>query len=427
MRMVFATFGTFGDVNPLMGLGAELQRRGHSVVLAAPEMFRRQAAGAGLGFTPVRPDQDPDNAALAAMIYDRKRGTERGLREFLFPALRASYDDLLAAVQTEGGPEGSTDLLLSSELAYAAPMVAEVTGVRWASYVLAPFSFFSAYDPPVLPPYPKLSRLLADIPFAGHLLRPFARAVTRSWCKPVDVLRNELGLGEGGSPLFEGKHAPGLVLALFSELLGAPQPDWPPQTRQCGFIFYDRNAAHATLAPELETFLHAGSPPVVFTLGSAAVLDPGEFFRQSAQAALRLGQRAVLLTGRHTSEFEDKDSVCCAEYAPYSLLFPRAAAIVHQGGVGTTAQALLAGKPMLVMPYSHDQLDNARRAQRLGVARVLPREDYTAARAADEFKQLFADPEYADTAEACDERMRREDGLAAACNALEEFALNKAL
>ena len=96
MRIVFATFGTFGDVNPLMGLGAELQRRGHSVVLAAPEMFRRQAEGAGLGFTPVRPDQDPDNAALAAMIYDRKRGTERGLREFLFPALRASYDDLLA-------------------------------------------------------------------------------------------------------------------------------------------------------------------------------------------------------------------------------------------------------------------------------------------------------------------------------------------
>jgi rhamnosyltransferase subunit B len=421
MRIVFATFGTFGDVNPLMGLGAELQQRGHTVVLAAPEMFRRQAVGAGLGFTPVRPDQDPDNAALAAMIYDRKRGTERGLREFLFPALRASYDDLLAAVQAEGGAE----LLLSSELAYAAPMVAESTGVHWASYVLAPFSFFSAYDPPVLPPYPKLSRLLADIPLAGHLLRPFARAVTRSWCKPVDALRNELGLGDGGSPLFEGKHAPALVLALFSELLGAPKPDWPPQTRQCGFIFYDRNAGHATLSPELETFLAAGAPPLGFTLGSAAVLDPGEFFRQSAEAAKRLGQRAVLLTGRSTAEFEDNSLVCCAEYAPYSLLFPRAKAIVHQGGVGTTAQALLAGKPMLVMPYSHDQLDNARRAQRLGVARVLPREDYSAARAADELKRLFVSTQYPDKAKAAGARMRREDGLAAASDALEALALSK--
>ncbi len=421
MRIVFATFGTFGDVNPLVGLGAELQRRGHSVVLAAPEMFRCQAAGAALGFTPVRPDQDPDNAALAAIIYDRKRGTERGLREFLFPALRDSYEDLLAAVQAEGG----ADLLLASELAYAAPMVAAITGVRWVSYVLAPFSFFSAFDPPVLPPYPKLSRVLAEVPFAGHLLRPFARAVTRSWCKPVDALRKELGLGDGGSPLFEGKHAPGLVLALFSSLLGSPQPDWPRQTRQCGFIFYDRNAENAALSPELEEFLAAGAPPIVFTLGSAAVLDPGDFFRQSAQAAQRLGRRAVLVTGRKPGSIAEAPDLFCAEYAPYSLLFPRAAAIVHQGGVGTTAQALLAGRPMLVMPYSHDQLDNARRAQRLGVARVVPREQYTATRAADALQRLFANPRYAAGAEAAGARIRREDGLTAACDALETFALNR--
>jgi rhamnosyltransferase subunit B len=324
-------------------------------------------------------------------------------------------------VQAEGG----ADLLLSSELAYAAPMVAEVTGVRWASYVLAPFSFFSAFDPPVLPPYPKLSRVLADVPFAGHLLRPFARAVTRSWCEPVDDLRKELGLGDGGSPLFEGKHAPGLVLALFSPLLGAPQPDWPQQTRQCGFIFYDRNAVHAALVPELEAFLDAGAPPIVFTLGSAAVLDPRDFFRLSAQAALRVGRRAVLVTGRKNGDIAETPNLCCAEYAPYSLLFPRASAIVHQGGVGTTAQALLAGKPMLVMPYSHDQLDNARRAQRLGVARVLPREDYSAPRAAGELKRLLADPQYARNAEAAGAHMRREVGLATACDALEAFALSR--
>jgi rhamnosyltransferase subunit B len=418
MRIVFATFGTFGDVNPLMGLGVELQRRGHSVVLAAPEMFRRQTTGAGLGFTPVRPDQDPDNAALAAMIFDRKRGTERGLREFLFPALRDSYDDLLAAVQAEGG----ADLLLSSELAYAAPMVAAVAGVRWASYVLAPFSFFSAYDPPVLPPYPRLSRLLAEIPFAGHLVRPFARAVTRSWCKPVDALRSELGLDTGGSPLFEGKHAPGLVLALFSSVLGARQPDWPRQTRECGFLFYDRDAGHSTLPPSLQAFLDAGAPPLVFTLGSAAVLDPGDFFRQSAEAAERLGRRAVLVTGRNGDEFAGSPDICCADYAPYSLLFPRAAAIVHQGGVGTTAQALLAGKPMLVMPYSHDQLDNARRVQRLGVARELPRDAYSPVRAAHALGQLIKEPAYTRKAEAIAARMRTEDGLMNACNALEAFA-----
>jgi UDP:flavonoid glycosyltransferase YjiC (YdhE family) len=418
MRIVFATFGTFGDVNPLIGIGSELCQRGHTVVLAAPEMFRQQAYAGGLAFAPLRPDQDPTDSAMIAMVYDRKRGTERGLREFLFPALRDSYHDLLAVVQADGG----ADLLVSSELAYAAPLVAEFTGIPWASYVLAPFSFFSGYDPPVLPPYPILSQMLANVPGTGHLLRPFARVITRSWCKPVFALRRELGLSRGESPLFDAKHAPGLVLALFSPLLGAPQADWPANTEQCGFVFYDRDSEHSTLSPELEAFLQAGPPPLVFTLGSAAVLDPGDFWKQSTEAARLLGMRAVLLTGKHIATQPDSHNICRVGYAPYSLLFPRAAAIIHQGGVGTTAQALRAGKPMLVMPYSHDQPDNARRMQRLGVAKVLLRERYTGARAATRLRTLLRDESYTREALVAKARMEKEDGLHSACDALEAAA-----
>lgn len=418
MRIVFATFGTFGDVNPLVGLGSELIRRGHTVVLAAPAMFRRQAEAGGLSFTPVRPEQRHDDAAMIAMIYDRRHGTERGLREFLFPALRASYEDLLAAVRAEGG----ADLLVSGELAYAAPLVAETTGVPWASFALAPFSFFSGYDPPVLPPYPVLSHVLAALPGAAHLLRPFARAVTRSWCAPVFALRRELGLSRGASPLFDAKHAPLLVLALFSSLLGAPQRDWPPQTVQGGFVFYDREAGSAALPAKLAAFLRAGPPPVVFTLGSAAVMDPGRFWAESTAAVRLLGTRAVLLTGTHTGTPADTPEICHASYAPFSLLFPRAAAIVHQGGVGTTAQALAAGKPMLIMPYSHDQPDNALRMQKLGVAAVLPRERYTGAAAAWALRRLLGDPSYAARAAAAAAQMSGEDGVRTACDAIETAA-----
>ena len=418
MRIVLTTFGTFGDVNPLVGMGSELRRRGHSVVVAAPEMFRAQATAAGLAFAPVRPEQNPADAAMIAMIYDRKHGTERGLREFLFPALRDSFNDLRAIVEDGGG----TDLLLSGELAYAAPMVAEFTGVPWASCVLAPFSFFSGYDPPVLPPHPVLSRVLAAIPGAGHLLPPFARFLTRSWCRPVYALRRELGLRAGANPLFDAKHAPSLVLALFSPLLGAPRPDWPPHTRQCGFVFYDRDAGHAALLPKLRAFLDAGPPPLVFTLGSAAVLDPGSFWRESAAAARLLGQRAVLLTGTQSLLPPDSSELCHIAYASYSLLFPRASAIVHQGGIGTTAQALLAGKPMLVMPYSHDQPDNARRVQRLGVARVLPRERYAAVPAAKELSAILRDPGYAARGTGIAARISSERGLTSACDAIEAAA-----
>ncbi len=418
MRIVLATFGSAGDVNPLIGLALELARRGHRAVLAAPEMFRAKVTPLGIDFFPMRPEQDPSNKALVAMIYDRKRGTERGLREFLFPALRASYDDLLAAVTADGG----ADILVTGELAYAGPLVAEVTGVAWVSYVLAPFSFFSAWDPPVLPPYPLLAHAQSVIPGTGHLVRPFARWVTRSWCEPVYTLRQELGLPPGASPLFDAKHSPRLVLALFSQVLGASKPDWPASAVTTGFVFYDGDGAATRLAPELVTFLDAGPPPLVFTLGSAAVFDPGDFYEQSARAAEMLDMRAVLLVGGDAAtrtRSRSSANILVLDYAPFSLLFPRAALVVHQGGVGTTGQALRAGKPMLIMPYSHDQPDNARRMRRLGVARVIARKHYSAARAAHLLGALKREPNYAARAASAARVIAGEDGLQRACDALE--------
>ena len=423
MRIVLATFGTFGDVNPLIGIALELQRRGHQAVLAAPEMFRAKVTPLGLSFFSMRPEQDPSNKALVAMIYDKKRGTERGLREFLFPALRESYQDLLAAVTADGG----ADLLISGELAYAGPLVAEITGIRWASYVLAPFSFFSAWDPPVLPPYPMLARLQTLVPGTGHLVRPFARLVTRSWCEPVYALRRELGLPPGASPLFDAKHSPGLVLALFSRAFAERQPDWPASTLTTGFVFYDgAGIGTPRLDQNLEAFLADGSPPLVFTLGSAAVLDAGDFYEQSARAAQLLGERAVLLVGSDPSNrprTRFSTGIFIAEYAPFSTLFPRAALIVHQGGIGTTAQALRAGKPMLMMPYSHDQPDNARRMRRLGVARIVARENYQAASAAKLIHALLTDPTYSERAAKAARAIAEEDGIHSACNAIETYVL----
>ncbi len=424
MRIVFTTFGTFGDVNPLLALALELRARGHVPVLAVPEMFRPKIEPLGLAFHPIRPNQDPHDSRLVAMIYDIKKGTERGLREFLFPSIRDSYEDLLAAVQANGG----ADLLVSGELAYAGPIVAEVTGIPWASYVLAPFSFFSAYDPPVLPPYPTLAKLQAIIPGMGHIIARFARYVTREWSEPIYQLRSQLGLPPGNDPIFDAKFSHELVLALFSPVLGAPQPDWPAATQTAGFAFYDGDAGKTDLAPELEAFLNAGPPPLVFTLGSAAVLDAGNFYEQSALAAEQLNERAVLLVGddpRNLPPHKLADTICVVKYAPYSRLFPRASLIIHQGGVGTVAQVLRAGKPMLVMPYSHDQPDNARRVRKLGVAKVIQRHRYNANSAARLIREMLSEPKYRARAAAIGFQVQAEDGVAKAVDALETLALRK--
>jgi UDP:flavonoid glycosyltransferase YjiC (YdhE family) len=154
------------------------------------------------------------------------------------------------------------------------------------------------------------------------------------------------------------------------------------------------------------------------------VLAAGRFYEFSARAAVKLGIRAVLLIGgdpRNRPRQEIPDSICIAEYAPYSALFPRAEMVVHQGGVGTVAQCLRAGKPMLIMPYSHDQPDNARRMRRLKVARVIQRGNYTPNRAARKLEKMLAEPRFARRAESVANRLLREDGVRSACDELEKL------
>jgi len=350
---------------------------------------------------------------LLKHIMDKKKGSEYVIRQVIFPHLRDSYEDLTQAAQ-------GADLLVTHPITYAGPLVAQKTGIRWVSTVLAPISFLSDHDPCVLAPAPWLAKLY-PLGLAG-VINKLGKSAMRSWSDPVRKFRVEIGLPPGAEPIFEGQHSPELVLAMFSELLGKPQPDWPPNTRVTGFAFYDRLEKAEGLTPELARFLDSGPPPIVFTLGSSAVMDAGDFYRQSAASAAELGRRAVLLIGRDPRNAHGEplpDGVIAADYAPFSEIFPRASAIVHQGGAGTTAQALRSGRPMLFVPFSHDQPDNAARVIRLGVARQIDRTEYRAKKVAAELRKLLDDPSCADKAQEAGRKIRSEDGVSAACDAIE--------
>ena len=207
---------------------------------------------------------------------------------------------------------------------------------------------------------------------------------------------------------------------MFSRLLAEPQPDWPARAVVTGPILYN-GAASPELSGELDRFLAMGPPPIVFTLGTSAVEAAGSFYDVSARAARRLHRRAVLLIGRHAHN-RPKDSggdVLAIEYAPHATLFPRAAAVVHQGGVGTTHQALASGKPTLVVPHAHDQPDNAMRVARLGVSRTVFPRRYTEATVVRELNVLLTVPSYAIRAGEVGAQVRRENGTILACEALE--------
>jgi UDP:flavonoid glycosyltransferase YjiC (YdhE family) len=401
-----------------MALALELNARGHNAVIVTSELYREKIEGAGIEFLATRPDisgpDDPDIDELLRKIMEPQTGAEFLIKELILPFIRDSYDDLLDAVQ-------GADLLVTHVITFAGPLVAQKTGIPWVSSVLAPVSLWSAHDPLVPPnmiwlaPFLRAAGVGVNRAFLG-----LARRFTRPWMEPVYALRKELGLLPGEHPLFDAQHSPSRVLALFSRVMCEMQPDWPPQTVITGFPFYDKKD-ETPIAPELLKFLDDGPPPIVFTLGSSAVFIADNFFHESISAVKRLGQRAVLLIGdtRNMPKEPLPKEIVAFDYAPYGQVMPRASVIVHQGGVGTTAQALRAGRPMLVMPYNHDQPDNASRVARLGVGRTLSRKRYNGSRVVHELKELLGNPVYAERSAAIGEIVRSENGARAACDEIE--------
>jgi UDP:flavonoid glycosyltransferase YjiC (YdhE family) len=152
------------------------------------------------------------------------------------------------------------------------------------------------------------------------------------------------------------------------------------------------------------------------------VTHPITFAAQIA-AVRRLACRAVLLVGPNFLRQPLAPGTVAFPYAPYSKIFPRASVIVHSGGIGTCAQALAAGRPMLVVPFAFDQPDNAARLKRLGLARAVPRRHYTAQRAYAELEHLLKDPAYAASAAVAARKIANENGVKAACDAIDRHPL----
>ncbi|HXD18347.1 MAG TPA: glycosyltransferase [Vicinamibacterales bacterium] len=412
-RILITSWGSYGDVYPYIGLALALRERGHRPVVVMAEFYRPLVESLGFEFHPAGPAIDPDDRALIARVMDPVRGSDVLLKEILMRSLREDHAALDAAA-------AGADLLVTHPITFAAPVVAQARGLPWVSTVLAPMSFFSASDIPVVPPAPFLAPLARLGPWYGRAMARFARRSTRGWMKPVFDLRDELGLPPGAHPLFEGQFSPALTLALFSHVLAAPQADWPGNVSVTGFVFYN---GPGVLSPELDAFLDGGPPPVVFTLGTSAVAAAGRFYEESVDAVRRLGIRAVLLTGgfeQNRPRAALPRGVLLVDRAPHQLLFPRAAAVVHQGGAGTLAQALRAGRPMLVVPHAHDQPDNAARVTRLGVARTIRPRAYRGRRVARELERLLGDRSIGTRASDVAALVRAEGGAGAAAAAIDE-------
>ena len=412
-RILLATLGSLGDLHPYIAVGRALTARGQPVRVATSIDYRARVEAAGLEFAPLAPSIAELGAPeqVARRFFDPSRGPQRLFEAMVTRPLQRAYEDLLAA--TEG-----VTLAVSHPITPALPLIAEHRGLPWLSGALAPYSLFSRLDPAVIENFQWLHRLPRLGGWPHGWLLALMRQTVRRWERPLHELRAQLGLPPiRGAMLIDGQFSRLGTLALFDSPLATPQPDWPPRTWVCGAALYDSGdpeCATSQADERLERFLAAGEPPVVFALGSSAVWIAGDYWKHAAAACNMLGIRAVFLTGTPLPQ-QLPANVAAFDYLPYSRVFPRAAAIVHQAGIGTLSFALRSGRPQLLVPVGFDQPDNALRAVRLGVGRVLPfRRSHHAVRLARELRAVLADPAHERRSAALAEQLRTVDGAGTA-------------
>lgn len=410
-RIVLVTIGSLGDIHPFIAIGRALVAQGQQVVLAVPEDAVAKVRAAGLDAAHIMPS--------FATICDRLGMTEEQAAAEVMANTSFVVDEiLLPALQTSAAAldelvEGA-DILVSSIFAFAADLVAEKHRLPLASIVLQPMTLFSAWHPPVAPRF-GMMRHHPQSSFGrgwNRLFYAMMRAALRRLHAPqINAVRAAHGLAPTiAAPMLDHSSATQAVLCCWSSALSPLPPDAPSNAALVGFPFFDsENGTESELAPELASFLSEGEPPLIFTLGSFAVASAGNFYEEAALAARALNMRAVMLTGKPGPPRLD-DQCLFMNYAPHSAVFPHAAAIIHHGGIGTTGQALRAGRPQLIIPHFGDQFDNAARLQAAVLALTASREEFDRTLGASTISRLLTDRAIANAANRAARKITSEDG-----------------
>lgn len=368
-RILLVNWGGYGDINPYIGLGKALRERGHTVILASIPEAEELALKNGLEFVLLAPM--PSHSPTGSK---RRKGLEKlsVLRRYwlfegfyrwpercksILAMMRRSYE-----VINEQNLPGRT-VVLTRGTAIGARTAQEKLGIPTVTLQLAPGVIRSEYDFPGLP---FLSGASLPVRLGRRLVWWLIDQYVEILLTPeLNRFRSGLGLPAVHRPLSNWQYSPDLVLALFPRWYAPPQPDWPPKLCQTDFPLFAGEVA-PDLEPELNRFLDAGDPPILFSRGSH-LRGVRKFMDVAVDVCRRLGRRGLLLTP-FDDAVPDKlpSSVAVFSYVPFDAVLPRVAAMVHHGGIGTTALAFKAGIPQVIVPQTDDHGDNAKRVERLG-------------------------------------------------------------
>ena len=410
LHVILPTLGSAGDVHPVIGLSLKLQERGHRATIVTNPFFQEQIESLGIGFLPVGTIEE----ARALMAHPDLWHANRGFYLIADRVITPSLEPIYEAIAANAGPN---TVVAASPISLGARIAYDKLGVPFASVCLQPSVIRSLVDGGKMGQI----RLSPTHPmwFKRALLNLIDWAIIdRKLRGPLNQFRAKLGLKPIDHVFREWMHSPQLVIGFFPEWFAPPQPDWPRNTHCVGFPLWDA-AGHAPVPDDAEKFLNEGEPPVIFTPGSAAATRHA-FFEESVVAARDLGIRAMMVTNFAEQLPADLPAnVRAFGYLPFSEVLPRAALLVHHGGIGTTAQTFKAGIPHIVVPNGHDQFDNAWRVERLRLGVEIRATKYKARRVAEAINGLLSDNDLKRRCRDYASRIDSERSITAACELIE--------
>lgn len=384
MRVILVSMGTCGDVYPFVGLGTRLRERGHHVTLAANEGFQKLATIQKLDFCSLVSEEE-SSALLANPDLWRPLKSAWVGAHWAGPLIERQYRVLTKLARA------ADTVLVAYPPVFAARLVQETLSCPLVSLVAMPWMIPSVADPPLL---------------AGRLNLPrrTPRAIVRPWWRLLELIADLLigryvnrvrkGIGMPSvTRVARWAFSPRLVIGLFPEWYAAPQPDWPYPTRLAGFGLFD-GMSNRSVPNEILDLCRTGSPTIAFTFGTG-MKHGAALFRAAKCACEILGAQGIFLTRFEAQLPSPLPSFLlhCRE-ASFRELFAQCDAVVHHGGLGTTAQALASATPQLVLPMAWDQVDNATRVKRLGAGDWIP-PGSNGKRIASTLKRLMSDPQRA--------------------------------
>lgn len=380
-HFVMVTTGTAGDLFPILRLGDALHRRGHRVTVMAPSLHEPLVRQAGLDFRGTFADP-------AVLAHPDLWHPHRGFA-VVWQAVNAGLGELLPFIRSL--PADERCVIVAHPLALpSADLCRTVRPLAVCGVYLAPSNIPTIYDPMMLGPI----AIPRWVPMGVRrwLWRRVGFNVLDPQALPsINADRAREGLAPVPGLLDFIRAVPDLSVTMFPSWFGAPQPDWPTPVISGDFPLYDPNP-DAAFSSELLAFLGSGPAPLVFTHGTGNH-QAGAFFAKALAVVQKLGLRAIFLTSHREQVAASLPStVLWQDYLPLKKLLPHVKALVHHGGIGTTAEAMRAGVPQLIVPLAYDQFDNGARIEALQAGLVLRHSRLTVRRLQARIEQLLASP-----------------------------------